>query len=105
LGDFCTKYPVPEARPDQIRFFIDKLWEKRQTPLQQKQPAHTVFLYFEMQRKSKIPVGEFKTDKTTSVIPEPRQIQDRSSSWPQVHYTKDNLICYVTPASTLASFF
>ena len=45
--DLCTKYPVPKARPDQVRLSIDKLGEKRQTPLQQNQAAHAVSLYFE----------------------------------------------------------
>jgi hypothetical protein len=44
--DFCTKYPVPEARPDQVRLFIDKLREKRQTLFQQNQAAHAVSLFF-----------------------------------------------------------
>ena len=48
--DFCVKYPVPEARPDQVRLFIDKLREKKQTPAQQKQAAHSVSLYFETLR-------------------------------------------------------
>jgi hypothetical protein len=30
--DFCNKYSVPETRPDQVRLFIDKLREKKQTP-------------------------------------------------------------------------
>ncbi|PIZ19288.1 MAG: integron integrase, partial [Deltaproteobacteria bacterium CG_4_10_14_0_8_um_filter_43_12] len=44
--DLCTKYPVPEARADRVRLFIDKLREKRQTPFQQNQAAHAVSLYF-----------------------------------------------------------
>ena len=31
--DFCAKYPVPEARADQVRLFIDKLREKRQAEI------------------------------------------------------------------------
>ena len=27
--DLCTKYPVPEARADRVRLFIDKLREER----------------------------------------------------------------------------
>lgn len=42
--DFRTKYPFPEARSDQVHFFIDKLREKRQTPFQQKQAAHALSL-------------------------------------------------------------
>ena len=81
--DFCTKYPVPEARPDQVRLFIDKLREKRQTLFQQNQAAHAVSLFFEMQRKRETPVADFNTDTTTSFIPEPLQVRERSSALPQ----------------------
>ena len=81
--DFCTKYPVPEARPDQVRLFIDKLREKRQTPFQQNQAAYAVSLYFEMQLKRETPVADFNTDTTTSFITEPQQIPNRFPSLPQ----------------------
>ena len=66
--DFCTKYPVSEARPDQVRLFIDKLREQRQTLFQQNQAAHAVSLFFEMQRKRETPVANFNTD-TSLVCP------------------------------------
>ena len=56
--DFCAKYPVPEAPPDRVRLFIDKLREKKQTPFQQDQVAHAVSLYFEMLRKGEIQVAD-----------------------------------------------
>jgi integron integrase len=77
--DFCTKYSVPKNRSDQVRLFIDKLREKRQTPFQQNQAAHAVSLYFEMQSKPRPPVADFRTGATTSFIPEPHQVRDRSS--------------------------
>jgi hypothetical protein len=40
--DFCAKYPVPEAKSDQVRLFIDKLREKEQTPFQQKQARYLI---------------------------------------------------------------
>lgn len=51
--DFCTKYPVPEARPDQVRLFIDKLRTKRQTPFQQNQATHAVSLFLKCSAKAK----------------------------------------------------
>jgi hypothetical protein len=45
--DFFAKYPVPDARPDQVRLFLDKLQEKNQTLFQQNQAAHAVSLYFQ----------------------------------------------------------
>jgi integron integrase len=78
--DFRSKYPVPETRSDQVRLFIDKLQEKKQSPSQQKQAAHAVSLYFEMQRKNTIPVADIKT---TSFVREPPQAWNVSPSLPQ----------------------
>jgi len=80
--DLCTKYPVPEARADRVRLFIDKLREKRQTPFQQNQAAHAVSLYFEMQGKRETPTADFKTNSTTSMISEPQQVLKMSPSLP-----------------------
>jgi integron integrase len=47
--DFRSKYPLPETRSEQVRLFIQKLREKKQSPEQQKQAAHALSLYFESQ--------------------------------------------------------
>src|SRR3989339_1995364 len=86
--DFCTKYPIPETRPDQVRLFIDKLREKRQTPFQQNQAAHAVSLYFEMQPKGGTPVVDFNTGTPPSFIPEPPQVREKSPSLHQSIPTK-----------------
>ena len=101
--DFCTKYPVPEARPDQVRLFIDKLREKRQTPVQQKQAAHAVSLYFEMQRKGETPVADFNTSTTTLIHPGTSTGPGKVSLFTPVHSTKDHFICCAGTASALAS--
>jgi integron integrase len=88
--DFCAKNPVPEARPDRVRLFIDKLGAKKQTPFQQNQAAHAVSLYFETQGKGEIqvedshacPGSESGTGDETSSVPEPPQVQERSLSLP-----------------------
>lgn len=49
--DFKNKYSLPETRSEQVRLFVQKLRDKKQTPEQQKQAAHAVSLYFEMLRK------------------------------------------------------
>jgi site-specific recombinase XerD len=59
--DFCAKYPVPEARSEQVRLFIDKLREKKQTPFQQNQAAHAVSLYFQLQRRGEIQDADHHT--------------------------------------------
>lgn len=47
--DFCVKYRPPDARSEQVRLFIEKLQEKKQSQAQQKQAALAVSLYFQMQ--------------------------------------------------------
>jgi integron integrase len=50
--DFSAQSPLPEAHGEQVLLFIDKLRKKRQTSFQQKQAAHAVSLYFEMERSA-----------------------------------------------------
>ena len=78
--DFRAKYPIPAARSDQVRLFIDKLREKKQTPFQQNQAAHAVSLYFEMLRKGETRVADFHADTKTSSVPEPEQVREKSLS-------------------------
>ncbi|NCO68177.1 MAG: integron integrase [Nitrospirae bacterium CG_4_10_14_0_8_um_filter_41_23] len=51
--DFRSKYPLPEPRSEQVRLFIRKLQEKKQSPEQQKQTAHALSLFFESQPQMK----------------------------------------------------
>jgi integron integrase len=46
--DFLAKYRPPDSRSEQVRLFIEKLQNKGQTQVQQKQAAHAVSLYFQM---------------------------------------------------------
>ncbi len=63
--DFRSKYPLPDSRPEQVRLFIQKLREKKQTPVQQKQAAHALSLYFESLQKidNKTPPAQINTEK------------------------------------------
>ena len=82
--DFCAKYPLPEARSDQVRLFIDKLREKKQTPFQQNQAAHAISLYFQMQHKDEIhhadrhtsPGSEAETDPSVPFFTELQEVQE-----------------------------
>ena len=56
--DFCNKYPLPDSRSEQVRLFIQKLREKRQTQEQQKQAAHALSLFFESQPRKKPESGK-----------------------------------------------
>jgi hypothetical protein len=51
--DFRSKYPLPEPRSEQVRLFIRKLQEKKQSLEQQKQAAHALSLFFESQSRLK----------------------------------------------------
>jgi len=74
--DFRSKYPLPDSKSEHVRLFIQKLWEKKQTPEQQKQAAHALSLYFETQRKmdNETPTAQINTEnavKTTSTSTHP----------------------------------
>jgi hypothetical protein len=73
-----------------VRLFIDKLREKRQTPVQQNQAAHAVSLYFEMQNQNKIPVADLNTRPNKTFIPRPQQVREKSPSWPLSILPKTN---------------
>jgi integron integrase len=47
--DFCRKYPLPEAKSEQVRLFIEKLKSKKQTSQQCTQAAHAISLFFNSQ--------------------------------------------------------
>ena len=50
--DFRSKYPLPDSRSEQVRLFIQKLQEKKQSLEQQKHAAYALSLFFESQRSS-----------------------------------------------------
>ncbi len=81
--DFRNKYPVPTARSEQVRLFVDKLQKKKQTPAQQKQAAHALSLYFEIQRKGHTPVANIHSHAKIPSIPEPPQVRESAPSFTQ----------------------
>jgi len=68
--DFCSKYITTDSRSEQVRLFIEKLREKKQTPYQQKQAAYAVSLYFEMQRNlnHKTPQARVNSEIASSLV-------------------------------------
>jgi hypothetical protein len=46
--DFRVKYPISCEKSEQVRLFLEKLKEKKQTEAQRQQAAHSVSLYFEI---------------------------------------------------------
>ena len=63
--DFCEKYPLPEAKSEQVRKFIEKLKSKKQTPQQCTQAAHAISLFFESQQvKNRADSGAINAKKT-----------------------------------------
>jgi hypothetical protein len=69
--DFRGKYTLPDSKSEDVRLFIQKLREKRQTPEQQKQAADALSLYFEILRKTdnKTPLAQINTEKTFFSFP------------------------------------
>jgi len=52
-SDFRSKYSLLDSRSEQVRLFILKLPEKKQSPEQQKQATHALSLFFESQPRLK----------------------------------------------------
>lgn len=49
--DYCSKYPVPDADPERVRLFIDKLKTRKQSDLQCRQAAYAVNVLLEVQKE------------------------------------------------------
>ena len=65
--DFQNKYPLPEPKSEQVRLFILKLQEKKQTQAQLNQAAHALSLFFETQlRKKHIPTFQYRATNRRS---------------------------------------
>ncbi len=65
--DFRSKYHPPDSRSEQVRLFVEKLQKKNQSPEQQKQAAHALSLFFEMQKRTDtnaIPPAHVNTEAT-----------------------------------------
>ncbi|WP_211232795.1 integron integrase [Desulfatirhabdium butyrativorans] len=79
--DFCSKYPVPDTRSDQVRLFIGKLQEKKQGPAQQKQAAHAVSLYFETLHKTDTRFSDLQDEPNNSDISTSRCVAEKPTSF------------------------
>ncbi len=49
--DFRLKYPLPDSKTEQMRLFIEKLREKKQTEQQLQQARYAILLYFETRQQ------------------------------------------------------
>jgi len=50
--DFSAKYLNTDEKTEKVKFFLEKLRSKQQTPAQCQQAAHAISLYFEMQNQN-----------------------------------------------------
>lgn len=100
--DFCAKYPVPAARSDHVRLFIDKLREKKQTPAQQEQAAYAVSLYFEMQRKpdSENPSVHVNTETKVKAAPPSTPFINQGESSNNLSNAENESLSPMSPAAT-----
>lgn len=71
--DFRSKYPPPDSKSEQVRLFIGKLRDKRQSQEQQKQAAHALSLFFESQirKESTLPLSAGVRPQKDSNKPQP----------------------------------
>lgn len=72
--DFRNKYPPPDSKSEQVRLFIGKLRDKKQSQEQQKQAAHALSLFFESQirEKSTLPLSAgVRSQKDSNNKPQP----------------------------------
>jgi len=80
--DFRNKYTLPDSRSEQVRLFVQKLRDRKQTTDQQKQAAYALSLFFEsMPRKNNGPgnqqVGQSLVSsgqKSPSVAPQKEEL-------------------------------
>jgi len=73
--DFSGNYLDSEDKPEKVKFFLEKLRSKKQTPAQCQQAAHAVTLYFEMQNL------ERQTEKSADASKgEPHQIAGQQAA-------------------------
>lgn len=109
--DFCGKYQLPDSKSERVRLFIEKLQQKKQTPDQQKQAAHAVSLYFEVQQhldnESQSALGRVRLHSGQSLPTSEAEYAEKSVSpeWDTVianlaaeiktrHYSKKTLKAY-----------
>jgi integron integrase len=81
--DFRSKYSLPPVRSEQVRLFIEKLREKKQSSVQQNQAAHALSLYFETQRKRDSLVADVRTYIPKQPNLKPPLVRERSRPLPQ----------------------
>jgi len=72
--DFRSKYQLPDSKSEQVRLFIGKLQDKKQSQEQQKQAAHALSLFFESQIRKKA-----SSPLLTSVLPQKDSNKPQSS--------------------------
>jgi len=82
--DFHSNYLDTDDKPEKVRLFLEKLRNKKQTPVQCQQAAHAISLYFEMQSlemqlvKSVDEPGK-KQNQIVELLPSPSLLSDTSA--------------------------
>lgn len=80
--DFRSKYTLPDARSEQVRLFIQKLREKKQTLEQQKQAANAVSLFFESEPRKKPAVTPLDAAPAVTSPAVPPKLESEQSAGP-----------------------
>ncbi len=95
--DFRAKYPLPDAKTDQVKLFADKLRSKNQTAAQVEQAADAISLFFALHRWEKN-VSSSATWQIVSPANVPRIKYDRA---PEAELKKEFSMVCEPPASSM----
>lgn len=83
--DFRSKYTLPDSRSEQVRLFVHKLRDKKQTTDQQKQAAHALSLFFESLPRKRDGMGQHVGQSQVSSVqtsPGPPTVAPRKEDRP-----------------------
>jgi len=79
--DFSAKYLNTDEKTEKVKFFLEKLRSKQQTPAQCQQAAHAISLYFEMQSQN---TPEKMADGESALQQNPIKEQELSTPLPRL---------------------
>jgi integron integrase len=96
--DFCVKYAAANSMPEQVRLFLEKLRDKKQTVVQRQQAAHAVTLYFEMQKEAENTITQ---DAHSSQEGEQITVNEPSEQWASQLESTATLVRYPQPTGNV----
>jgi integron integrase len=108
--DFCNKYQFSPANKQSLSRFTSKLAEKRQTQEQQRQAAHAVSLYYQLNASSSAPLNHYQFVPLETAESKERNggwkaaLDDLSAEIKTRHYSPKTLKAYTLWATQFRNF-